>query len=161
VHQADGIEWKPKYLTSDYQQETNSTLAPMWSDGFDGAVAITSTRFGERSSGVTNQLYDHCNEWMKQANIPPSDNESDVIPPEVCDEIRLFAAAANAVGPNITRPALLEGLSKVNRFTTAISGDGVFDRRGKVTGGDYVRAIQWHLDCKCWKVIDQDMKPGH
>jgi hypothetical protein len=162
VQQADGLGWKPTYLTSDYQQETNPTLAPRWSDGFDGAVAITSARFGERNSGVANPLVDQCNDWMKKANVAPSPNEEDVIPGELCDEFRLFAAAANAAGPNLVRTALVgAGLGKVSRFNSAILGDGIFDRSGKLAGGDFVRAIQWHLDCKCWKIIDPAVKPGH
>ncbi len=161
VQQADGIGWKPTYLTSDYQQETNPTLAPMWSSGFDGAVAITSARFGERSSGIANPLVDQCNDWMKKDNVAPSTNDQDVIPSELCDEFRLFAAAANAAGPNLVRTTLVgNGLPKVGRYNTAILGDDVFDRPGKVAGGDLVRAIQWHLDCKCWKVLDPAMKPA-
>jgi hypothetical protein len=54
-----------------------------------------------------------------------------------------------------------EGLPKVSRFETAILGNDIFDRPGKLAGGDFVRAIQWHLGCKCWKVVDAAMKPGH
>jgi hypothetical protein len=162
VKQADGVAWKPTYLTSDYQQETNATLAPSWSDGFDGAVAITSTRFGERNSGIDNPQMAACNNWMKQANVAPSQLEQDVIPAELCDEFRLFAAAANAAGPDLVRPTLVaNGLAKVGRFRTAALGDAMYDRQRKVSGGDFLRAIQWHLDCKCWKVLDREMKPAH
>ena len=49
---------------------------------------------------------------------------------------------------------------RLGKFATALWGDGNYDRPGKVTGGDFIRAIQWHLNCRCWKVINRTMKPG-
>jgi len=102
-----------------------------------------------------------CNEWMKKGNVPPTTTEADQVPLNACDEFRLFVAAANAAGPRLVRTTLVAGgLPKVVRFESAMVGDGLY-RAGKLFGGDYIRAIQWHLDCKCWKVIDRDMKPAH
>jgi hypothetical protein len=161
VRQADGSGWKPAYLASDYWLETNPSVAPDWPDGFDGALGITSTRSGERPSGIVHPLVDKCNEWLQKANVAPSETETDEFPIRVCDMFRLFVATANAAGPDLVRSALVEALAEVGRFDTGIVGDGVFDRPGKVFGGDFVRAILWHRDCTCWKVVDRDMTPGH
>ena len=59
------------------------------------------------------------------------------------------------------RTSLLDGLAKVGRFEGGVVSGGIFDRPGKVTGGDFVRAIQWRANCTCWKVLDREMKPGH
>jgi hypothetical protein len=160
VRQADAARWKPTYLVSDFTGLTSPTLANGWPDGFDGAVAITSTRAGERNSGITNVLVPRCNEWMKQGNVRPSESEQDIVPHNLCDIFRFFVAAANGVGPNLTRAGLPEGLRRAGRFQSAVLGDGIFERPGKVWGGDYIRAIRWQLACKCWKVVDRDVKRG-
>jgi ABC-type branched-subunit amino acid transport system substrate-binding protein len=160
VRQADAARYKPVYLVSDFSGVTSATLAGGWPDGFDGAVAITGSRTGERNSGIPNALVTSCNEWMKRANVPPSQTEQDIVPSNLCDEFRFLAAAMNGVGPNLKRVALADGLQKAGRFSSAVLGDGVFDRRGKVWGGDFIRAIRWELGCKCWKVVDRDVKRG-
>jgi hypothetical protein len=161
VRSADGVQFKPVYLASDFGQETNPTLAKMWSDGFDGAVGITSFRLGERNIGIEHPEVTRCNKWLKDRGVAPSSGESDQAPLNVCDEFRLFVAAANAAGPGLTRSILLGGLAKVGRFEGGLVGVGIFDRPGKVTGGDYIRASQWHRDCTCWRALDREMKPGH
>ena len=162
VRQADGVGWKPVYMVSDSagatlpEREGNSN----WPAGFDGAVAITSLRTGELNSGIQHPLVGRCYEWMKKANIaPPKGEEFGLL--ATCDMFRLFAAAGNAAGPRLVRSTLLDGLAKVGPFEGAQHMGAVFDRPGKVTGGDFIRAIQWHLDCRCWKVLDRDLKPGH
>lgn len=161
VRQADSVAWKPFYMVSD---SAGATLPEggrsNWPAGFDGAIAITSLRTGELNSGIQHPLVQPCFEWMKKANIqPPAGEEFGLL--ATCDMFRLFVAAANAAGPQLVRSTLLDGLAKVGRFEGAQHMGAVFDRPGKVTGGDFIRAIQWHLDCTCWKVLDRDLKPGH
>jgi ABC-type branched-subunit amino acid transport system substrate-binding protein len=160
VRQADAARYKPVYLLSDFSGVTSATLANGWPDGFDGAVAITGSRTGERNSGIPNALVTSCNDWMKRGGVPPSQTEQDIVPVNLCDEFRFIVAAMNGVGPNLKRVALADGLQKAGRFSSAVLGDGVFDRRGKVWGGDFIRAIRWELGCKCWKVVDRDVKRG-
>jgi hypothetical protein len=160
VRQADAARWKPAYLASDFTGVTSPTLANGWPDGFDGAVAITGSHTGERNSGITNEFVTRCNEWMKQGNVPPSDTEQDIVPTNLCDSFRFLVTAINGVGPNPSRTSLPEGLRRAGRFQGAAYGDGIFDRPGKVWGGDYIRAIRWQLACKCWKIVDRDVKRG-
>jgi hypothetical protein len=160
VRQADAARWKPAYLASDFTGVTSPTLAGGWPDGFDGAVAITGSHTGERNSGITNELVTRCNEWMKQAKVPPAETEQDIVPTNLCDTFRFLVTAMNGVGPNLSRVALVDGLRRAGRFQGAAYGDAVFDRPGKVWGGDYIRAIRWQLACKCWKIIDRDLKRG-
>jgi len=160
VRQADRIHWKPVFMASDFGFATSSISANNFPDGFDGTVAITSTRDGEINSGMINAQVVRCEEWMKKKHVPPPTKEADYAL-NLCDQFRLFAAAANAAGPNLVRTTLVGGLAKIGRFETAYLGDGLYDRPGKVWGGDFIRAIQWHLNCKCWKVLERVMKPGH
>jgi hypothetical protein len=160
VRQADASRWKPTYLASDFTGVTSPTLAGGWPDGFDGAVAITGSHTGERNSGITNELVNRCNDWMKRAKVQPSDSEQDIVPPNLCDSFRFLTTAINGVGPNLTRVTLVDGLQRAGRFQGAAYGDGIFDRPRKVSGGDFFRGIRWQLSCKCWKIIDRDVKRG-
>jgi len=160
VRNADGLGWKPVYMASDYGSVTNSSPAKDWQAGFDGTIGITSQRGGELNAGIVAPQVARCQEWMKKANVRPPTAEGDAAL-AMCDMFRLFVAAANGAGPGLVRTSLLDGLSKVGRFESAGFGDGLYDRRGKVTGGDFIRSIQWRVDCKCWKLVDRDTKPGH
>jgi hypothetical protein len=162
VRQADGLGYKPQYLVSDIGTLTAPALQAQWPDGFNNAISVTATRTGERNSGIVSPYVAQCNDWMKKGGVAPAETENDQIPGLACEMFRLFVAAANNVAPNgLNRQTLVdEGLPKVGTFGASINSDGIFNRRGKVTGGDQIRAIQWHLDCKCWKVIDRDMKPA-
>jgi hypothetical protein len=160
VRQADGIGFHPQYLVSDIGTNTAAALQGQWPDGFEKAIAITTSRTGERNSGIVSSPVNECNEWMKKSGVAPSTEEKDQIPPLVCEMFRLFVAATNATGPNnLTRLTLVDqGLPKIGHFTGLVSADSEYNRRGKVTGGDYSRTIQWHADCTCWKVLDREMR---
>lgn len=161
VSQAARLGWRPVYTASDFGTMTNHSPAADWHDSFDGTIAITSAKAGELNSGIVHPLFVQCQEWMKKAKVPPPEEEADAAL-ALCDTFRLFAAAANAAGPNLRRDRLLDdGLARVGRFETTNWGDGVYDRPGKVTGGDFIRPIQWRIDCRCWKLVQTEFKPGH
>lgn len=161
VNQAARLGWEPTYTASDFGTVTNHSPAANWNDSFDGTVAITSAKAGEHNSGIVHPTFARCQEWMKQADVPPPTEEADAAL-ALCDTLRLFTAAASAAGPNPTRDRLLDdGLAKVGHFQTANWGDGIYDRPGKVTGGDFIRPIQWRLDCRCWKLLQKEFRPGH
>jgi ABC-type branched-subunit amino acid transport system substrate-binding protein len=157
VRQADGVGWKPTYMLSDY-----GSLSSIydWSAGFDGTRAITSLRSGEIASGIPNPNLDRCNEWMKKSGVAPQTSETDVGPGFMCDQFRLFVAAANAAGNALTRNQLVPSLTKIGRFPGTTVSDGLFDRPRKLFGGDFVRRTEWQAGCKCWKALDRDMRLG-
>jgi hypothetical protein len=160
VQQANGLQWRPAYLVSDVGSLTNPAIQANWPASFDGALGVTSLRTGERNSGVVAPLVNQCNDWMRKSGVKPSDRENDIVPLLVCDEFRLFAAAAEAAGPdNLVRLQLVPSLVKVGRLSLAHAGDAVYSGR-KVFGGDFVRSIQWHSDCTCWKLLDRDFRPA-
>jgi hypothetical protein len=74
---------------------------------------------------------------------------------------RFFKGAIDKGGANVTRTTFVQGISSLGTFKTASLGDGVFDRPGKVAGGDFQRAIRFHGDCTCWKIVDRDFRPGY
>ena len=160
VRNAEGLGWRPKYTASDFGSVTISTSEAGWNETFNGAIGITSNRGGELNSGIVSPKVVRCQNWMKSANVPPPAKDGDAAL-GLCDMFSLFQAAGNAAGPNLTRPSVVPALTKVGRIDLAAFGVAIYDRPGKVTGGDFLRAVQWHSDCTCWKVVERDMKPAH
>jgi hypothetical protein len=154
VRNANQLGWKPVWLASDYGAITNTTSQSDWNNGFDGTIAITSDRSGEYNSGIRHKLVPHCQDWYKKANVPPPDKDGDA-GFGFCVFFTLFKTAADASAPTLTRTSLLPNLSsKGGLFESVAYSDIMFDRPSRFSGGDQVRAIQWRLDCTCWKVVD-------
>ena len=78
----------------------------------------------------------------------------------MCDLFSFFKAAMNGAGVNPTRLSYIQSLSSMGVFRSALMGDGNFNRPGKVTGGDFQRAVQWRSSCTCWRVLNRTMRPG-
>lgn len=160
VQAADGVDYRPVYEGSDYGAVTATTSEGNWSDGFDGSVAITSTRGGEINSQISHPLLPQCRKWYTDAGVPPPEEDGDSALP-FCSFFRLFQAAANANGPDLKRDRfLIDGLARVGRFESVAFTDVVFDRPGKVTGGDTIRSIKWQSDCRCFKVDTVPLRPA-
>lgn len=160
VREANNANWKPVYGASDFGTLTTSSGAEDWNDSFADTVAITSSHQGELNSEIVNDRVVQCRRALDKAGVPPPTHQGDAAY-ALCDMFRLFAAAINNLGANPTRATLLDGLARVGTFETSNWGDGIYDRPGKVTGGDFIRPIQWTLDCRCWRVLAQEFKPGH
>jgi len=159
VRNAGQIGWKPVWVAGDYGAITNTTSQSDWNDSFDGTVAITSDRSGEYNSGIKHKLVAPCQEWYRRAKVPPPDKDGDA-GFGFCTFFTLFKTAADAAGPNLTRVNLLPSLSRSGRlFESTSYSDIMWNRPGQFSGGDFVRPIQWRLDCHCWKVIG-DFKPA-
>jgi hypothetical protein len=75
----------------------------------------------------------------------------------MCDLFAFFRAAIDGAGVNPTRLSYIQSLSSMGQFRSALMGDGNFNRPGKVTGGDFQRAVEWKASCTCWKVLDRTM----
>jgi hypothetical protein len=159
VRNAAQIGWRPVWVAGDYGAITNTTSQGDWNDSFDGTVAITSDRSGEYNSGIKHKLVAPCQDWYRRAKVPPPDKDGDA-GFGFCTFFTLFKTAADAAGPNLTRLNLLPSLSRSGRlFESTSYSDIMWNRPGQFSGGDFVRPIQWRLDCHCWKVIG-DFKPA-
>lgn len=160
VRLADQQDFHPRYLTADY----GTPYAPgqTWDSGFDGALAITSTRAGELDSGIHSPGEMACNQILVSHGIRPLTNgASDVGATSICDTLNLFVQAVDHAGLNPTRLSLVQGLSTSGPFQSAGLGDSDWNRPGKLTGGDYQREIEYHVACQCWKVVDAAFGPAY
>ena len=162
VRIAKGQNFHPRYGVSDYGESMTQSGAGNWDASFDGAVGITSSHIGEFSSGVSNAELKQCDATMKRHGVPGFTSErKDTAVASYCDLFAFFTAVMGKAGVNPTRESLAPALSTVGPFTTGYVGDGVFDRPGKITGGDFQRMIQFHSDCGCWKIVDKTLARGY
>jgi hypothetical protein len=160
--------FKPKYTSTDYDgfeiTATGGTGPDV--DNFDGTVSVSTTRIGENTSGLTDPATQHCIDVFKRHGLsadlvmptsPSSYPEGGVY----CSYFETFAAAVQK-DPGLTRTGISVGLDKLGKVSMAyLLGDAVFDRPGKLTGGDFWWVVQFSKACTCWKVIDQTQHPTY
>jgi hypothetical protein len=162
VRIAVGQGYRPQYGGSDYGEVASPSGTGNWGEAFDGAIAITSQHTGELNSGIRNPELQACDQLARRHGLKGFDSEAeDTALPGLCDVFRFFKGAIDKGGANVTRTTFVQGISSLGTFKTASLGDGVFDRPGKVAGGDFQRAIRFHGDCTCWKIVDRDFRPGY
>lgn len=153
-------DFHPSYATEDYGSNTAS--AGDWDPGFAGALAISSTHAGDLNSGIRTPGVDACDRIMKAHGLKGiSTEKGDGTATSVCDQFNFFKQAIDKAGANPTRQSFIEqGVSFMGTFHAAGGSDGVFDRAGKVVGGDFHRPLVYDGGCKCFKVRDANFKPG-
>jgi hypothetical protein len=158
---ANSQAFRPAYGISDLGEGVTPSGAKNWDPSFDGALGITSTHTGETFSNMRNAKVDQCDAIMKKHGVPGFTTEAkDLALLAFCDLYDFMRAAINKAGTNPVRTSFATGITKMGEFVTAYAGDGVFDRADKYKGGDFQRAIQYHADCVCWKVVDA-FKPAY
>jgi hypothetical protein len=160
VRIANGQDFHPQYLVSDYGSQTSGSGTENWGAAFDGAVGITTTRVGEFSSGIHNPQAVTCDKVLRAHGVKGIASESkDTGALQICDAFAMLTQAHARAGANPTPTSFLQSLSTMGLFRTAISGDGSFNRPGKLTGGDFERQIVYRTSCGCWKIVDRTMSP--
>lgn len=147
----------PKYTTIDYfglPSTSESAGTGPDAQNFDGSVMASLARWGEYNTdlpptpGAT-----RCSQHFAASGMPGMSKSNRNIG-VVCNLLDLFVLMASKT-PTLSQTTLGDGNASVGRFDAAYpSGDGVFDRAGKNSGGDFYRYIQWHADCYCWKVLE-------
>ena len=158
---ANSQGFHPTYGVSDLGEGVTPSGAKNWDASFDGAIGITSTHTGETFSGMRNAKVDRCDQIMKRHGVAGFTSEAkDLALLAFCDLYDFMTAAINKAGKNPVRTSFATGITQIGEFKTAYAGDAVFNRPDKYTGGDFQRAIQYHADCVCWKVLDA-FKPAY
>ena len=69
----------------------------------------------------------------------------------ICDQMHLFAAAARAAGPNLTRQTLVNAVQTLGPMTFAELNGGASYGANKSNGSDTFRLMIADSTCKCWK----------
>jgi hypothetical protein len=154
--------YHPTYSASDAYLITTNSIAQNY-DGseWDRVRAVTSGTDGMFGAHMPpTEGMKTCSVMLEQHGLPGINDPTSAEVAALCDGLRLFVAAAARVAGEFSRPSWAAALPGVGTMQFASTPVGVYDRPGKVTGGDLVGVIEWHRECKCWVQITP-FETGH
>jgi ABC-type branched-subunit amino acid transport system substrate-binding protein len=155
VQNADRQFWKPKYDVSDFASIGNSDIATAgMSEGFDGALSITSTRVNRPPNDALNR----CVDILRRNGHPVTDPVQAPAAGQQCDMLNVFVAGARAAGPTLTHATYSQGVQRAGSIPASRVGDGAFGPN-KFDLADQVTSVRWHYDCGCYRP-EGDFRPG-
>jgi hypothetical protein len=124
-------QYFPKLLLSDYEESIESALGLLpipYEKALDGQEGLTTQTLGgiddtrpEAQGGYDPGVRGCFTVWHKAYPQIPKGNQSDFLEEQGpvqawCQEIRLFAAAATAAGPDLNRRTFVEAMARISNF---------------------------------------------
>jgi hypothetical protein len=162
VRIASQQNFHPQYLASDYDVPTSSAGAENWDPGWDHAVAISSMHTGELNSGTHNPNVARCNNVLVAHGLTGIRSEQkDFSALNICDSVFFVVQMLNHAGLNPTQLAAVQAVSTMGRFSAGSVPDAVWNKPGRIAGGDFQREITYSATCKCYKVVERTFSPGY
>jgi ABC-type branched-subunit amino acid transport system substrate-binding protein len=161
VQAADGQGWRPGWFVGHIGDMTSDALARNMPAGFDGAIGITSARFTHdaRAKLPEQPVERECREYYNATTGQRISygSENPVLP--ACAGVRVFAAAAQGAGPELTKASFSAAAQRLGRFPwPGIIGGSLGP--GKLDFADEVRQLRWRADCKCFHVTGDPQRVG-
>ena len=160
---ADGQGFHPTYLFNDYNgmMVTAGTATGPSGDTIDGAIGITTGRFGEDTTPgfQPGPGTKRCQAIIKKAGLSP-DYVYGKQGGTMCDAI-WAAEAAMKGAQTLTREAALPGLFNAGTIQYSYpSADATYRAPAKFYGGDTWWAVTFRQDCNCWRASNPSRKPS-
>ncbi len=156
VQQADSQGCRPHYIVGDWQAMANDISLTVMPASFAG-TAITTFRSGEWRVGKPEPAPDAaCRQlYAKQTgkDVQRSDGTSYQSMTTTCGMVDLFARAARAVGPNLTRQALSAAFQRLGGHPLPGFGGASYGPQ-KFDGADPIRTMKSDNGCSCWLPAD-------
>jgi hypothetical protein len=154
--------FKPKYAIPDDSiiPTTQGNLHVDY-DNTEGALIVTSDRYGDESSGVApNASTNRCDALSTAVGRPPTYKQPVGFGGVACNQIWMVKAAIEH-SPSLQRKSLADGLHAAKSIETAYPR-GPVDWSGARTtyGGQFWRVQTFQKACTCWKVTDATFHPG-
>lgn len=146
--------YHPRYAVSDFVSQIGAE-GNVNAANFDGAIGFTATRAGSLNTGLPlDPGTQRCSQIATSHGLRGYVNEtSDSILGAYCSSLWIFRAAASS-GQGLTRAGLAANLARAGTVPLAAAAvDAVFGSPGKTWGGDFIRPVQWHAACTCWKAM--------
>lgn len=148
--------FKAEYFTSDWGLAVVGGLTDEFNPTvFDGALAVTETRAGEALSPLAAK----CSGILTDHGLPPINPfdafgiSDDVEVLELCENLFLFLEVANRTNGDLTRASWVAALPRAGDFRGAVVDLARFTPKGKLTGGDTTKIVQWRKGCRCWSRV--------
>ena len=147
VQNADRQFWKPAYLASDFANMGNNDVATVgMSEGYDGALAITTTSVGRDPNAALNA----CLDVLARNGHPVEDPEQSGLAGQQCDMFNAFLAGARQAGADLTRDTFAQGIQSAGSVDMWRVGGGAWGP-GKFDLADLVTTVRWSYDCGCYE----------
>jgi branched-chain amino acid transport system substrate-binding protein len=170
IQQADGQGFRPRWLMSDFGSGTDD-LGPKLFPAGTNAAGVTALRSGEFRVGRPEAAYDaRCaarynarTSGRKVRNASSSRDNPYRYALYGCTAFDVFAAAALAAGPDLTRAGWLQAVSRLGTLPIGFAADGSL-QPGKLDAGDRVRLLKFQSSCSpdgvnCW-LPDGEFQPA-
>jgi hypothetical protein len=160
VQAADKTAYRPLYITSDFESETNDTSVQAMPTSFQ-AVGVTASRVGEWRVGLPEPAVDaSCRQIYTAAtgSTPQRSDNAYAAALLSCGLVDVFARAARGAGPVLTRAAYVGALQQIGSIAYPYYG-GFSYRPGKRDGTDAVRPIVYRQSCTCWVPVGNFVPP--
>ena len=158
VQAADSQGWRPRWLASDWSNNSQDAAHQNQPAAFDGALAITVRRSGEHLVGRPEPPVERrCRELYERSTGQRLERGAinTSLYTLMCSTFDIFVAGATNAGPDLTRRSLTSGIEAIGGpFAINNMGDGSFGP-GKHDAGLQIRTNRWTADCKCWKPADE------
>ncbi len=159
---ADQQDYHPKYAVSDADETifiSDGSAAP--DAVFDGALAITGSKYGGYNSGIDpGPLTAVCDGIMKAAGLPTT-REKNAYAGGVCNTWFLFLESAKRVTGTLVPEALAGALDTLGVIDLSYPGGKAnFTKPGTNYATGYWREARYNGACKCWKIPNAAWQNG-
>ena len=162
VQSADKSAYRPLYITSDFESETNDTSVQAMPSSFQ-SVGVTASRVGEWRTGIPEPAVDAaCRKIFTAASgsTPARGDNAYAAMAVSCGVVDIFARGARAAGTTLTRAAYVAGLQQIGAVGYPYFG-GFSYRPGKRDGTDPIRLITYKSSCTCWVPAGNFLAPKY
>jgi hypothetical protein len=155
VQNADRQFWRPQYFASDFASMGNNDVSTLgMSEGYDGALAVTTTTAGRDATPALHA----CIDILDRQGYPLADPIQAGLAGQQCDMFNAFVAGARGAGPVLTRDSFAQGIQAAGSVPMWRIGGGSYGP-GKFDLADLVGTVRWHFDCSCY-LAEGDFRPG-
>lgn len=165
---AENRQWRPQIfasqLTASVLEDIPGTCAP---NVADGAIGITSQWTGERPARAEPRpgAVDCASRYEELTGETLDPYEPGTGPAWglvvlSCVHIDQFAAAVEAIGPDLTRERLIDELGQIGEIPGSVAFQGTWGPV-KHDAADFVRTVEFDATgCTCWTFIDPEPRPA-
>jgi hypothetical protein len=156
VQIADGQNYHPQYLASDWRNASIDVHGEGMPDSYDGTLAITAWRTNEARAGLPEaEDAAACREIYERRTGKELERDSDDYGLYVgmCTLVDVFRRGATGAGPELTRDAFATSMRGLGEVPLGMFVGGSFTE-AKSDAADYVRTVRWDSDCRCHMPVD-------
>lgn len=149
VQAAEGVQYFPKYYTSDFAGGASDFFARHMPASWDGAVGVTAAKLAGQYGPQEKACLDSYATGGRRES-PSSPPASHVV--TVCAVAKLFAAGATQAGVQLTRASFATGMATLGKVQIPGYGGGTFVN-GKYDAADLLQVVQWSKACTCYQPV--------